>query len=210
MSIFRPKSTQSSGGSKFLGVQSVGILEFRDESDKWDWADIYLSVTLKVEGSEYERVMKVAGSLDRDGSGNITGGSVLNRLYNLFDTIGCHAGINLKGEWEHEEEGSIEIEDYLNQNHVHVGSFPDDDPKFEYLAYLYKKQPKRPGSKAYTEVWPKLALNTAAGRKSLTSDMNYLRKKGYLKEVTEDTVSTNGTATPTPKAQAETTGVEVL
>ncbi len=209
MSIFRPQSTQSSGGSKFLGVQPVGIIGFEDESDKWDWADIYLTLTLKIEGSEYERALKIAGSLEHDNDGNVTGGSVLNRLYKLFDVIDCHAGINLKGEWEHADDGPIDIVDHLNENFANTDNFPDDEPKYDYLAYLYKKQPKRTGSKAYTEVWPKLALNTSAGRQSLTSDMNFLKRKGYLKEATEDDVSSNGTVERTTEV-SEAAGIEAL
>ena len=217
MAVFRPKSAQHSG-SKFIGIQPVGIVEFVDESSKWDWADIYLRVVLKVEGSDFERSMKVAGSLERDHEGNITGGSVLNRMYRIFDVIGCRAGVNLRGEWEDEGNKSIkDIEKYLTDNFVRTGKFPDDDPKFEYLAYVYKKRPTKPGGKVYEEVWPKLALNTVAGKRNLTNDINFLTKKGHIKEATVDDdapFSTNGTASATASttdlSHVEADGIETL
>ena len=217
MAVFRPKSSQHSG-SKFIGIQPVGIVEFVDESSKWDWADIYLRVVLKVEGSDFERSMKVAGSLERDHEGNITGGSVLNRMYRIFDVIGCRAGVNLRGEWEDEGNKSIkDIEKYLTDNFVRTGKFPDDDPKFEYLAYVYKKRPTKPGGKVYEEVWPKLALNTVAGKRNLTNDINFLTKKGHIKEATVDDdapFSTNGTASATASttdlSHVEADGIDTL
>jgi len=217
MAVFRPKSAQHSG-SKFIGIQPVGIVEFVDESSKWDWADIYLRVVLKVEGSDFERSMKVAGSLERDHEGNITGGSVLNRMYRIFDVIGCRAGVNLRGEWEDEGNKSIkDIEKYLTDNFVRTGKFPDDDPKFEYLAYVYKKRPTKPGGKVYEEVWPKLALNTVAGKRNLTNDINFLTKKGHIKEATVDDdapFSTNGTASATASttdlSHVEADGIDTL
>ena len=59
MAVFRPASAQRSD-SKFIGIQPVGIVTFTDESSKWDWADIYIRITLKVEGSDFERAMKIA------------------------------------------------------------------------------------------------------------------------------------------------------
>ena len=217
MAVFRPKSAQHSG-SKFIGIQPVGIVEFVDESSKWDWADIYIRVVLKVEGSDFERSMKVAGSLERDHEGNITGGSVLNRMYRIFDVIGCRAGVNLRGEWEDEDSKGIKnIEKYLTDNFVRTGSFPDDDPKFEYLAYVYKKRPTKPGGKVYEEVWPKLALNTVAGKRNLTNDINFLTKKGHIKEATVDDdapFSTNGTASATASttdlSHVEADGIDTL
>ena len=214
MAVFRPKSAQHSG-SKFIGIQPVGIVEFTDESGKWDWADIYIRMTLKVEGSDFERAMKIAGSLDRDPEGNITGGSVLNRMYRIFDIIGCRAGVTVQGGWEtHDGEEIKNIEKYLNDNFVSTGKFPDDDPKFEYLAYVYKKRPSKPGGKVYEEVWPKLAANTVAGKRNITNDINFLTKKGHIKEATADDVEliSNGTveATASPTEHVEAAGVETL
>ena len=56
------RNTGSSNGSApWLGIQKAKIVEIRDESDKWDWAEIYLVVELDVEGSDYNRPMKIAG-----------------------------------------------------------------------------------------------------------------------------------------------------
>ena len=216
MAQFRPKLLQNS--SKFLGIQPVGIVEFTNESGKWDWADIYLRITMKVEGSDFERAMKVAGSLDRDHEGNITGGSVLNRMYRIFDVIGCRAGINVRGGWEdHEGKEIKDIQRFLNDGFVTLGDFPDDDPKFEYLAYVYKKRPNKPGGKVYEEIWPKLAANTVAGKRDLTNDIKFIKKKGLIKEagVEDDLPFSNGTvdatASTTEGGHVEhTAGIETL
>ena len=214
MAVFRPKSANS-GTSRFVGIHPVGVVSFTDESGKWDWADIYIRVTLKIEGSEFERDMKIAGSLERDHEGNITGGSVLNRMYLIFDVMGCRAGVNLQGGWEtHDGKEIKDIEKYLNDNFVHVGAFPDDDPKFEYLAYVYKKRPSKPGGKVYEEVWPKLAANTVAGKRNITNDINFLTKKGHIKEATDDDGPHVGYGTVEPTAShtapPEAAGIETL
>ena len=215
MALYRPKSAQHSG-SKFLGIQPVGIVEFIDESGKWDWADIYIRMTMRIDGSEFERAMKVAGSLDRDHENNITGGSVLNRMYRVFDVIGCRAGVTVQGDWEdHDGKAIKNIEKYLNDNFVHTGTFPDDTPKFEYLAYIYKKKPNKPGGKVYEEIWPILAPNTVAGKRKLTEEIHFVKKKGHVKEATLDDIpSSNGTvdatAGTTDASQLEVAGVETL
>ena len=214
MALYRPKSAQHSS-SKFLGIQPVGIVEFIDESGKWDWADIYIRMTMRIDGSEFERAMKVAGSLDRDHENNITGGSVLNRMYRIFDVIGCRAGVTVQGNWEtHDGEAIKDIEKYLNDNFVHAGAFPNDDPKFEYLAYVYKKRPTKPGGKVYEEVWPKLVVNTVAGKRNITNDINFLTKKGHIKEATADDVTHTGNGTVGTTASladhVETAGVDTL
>ena len=215
MAQFRPKLSHDS--SKFLGIQPVSIVEFKDESGRWDWADIYIRIVMSVDGSDFERAMKVAGSLERDHENNITGGSVLNRMYRIFDVIGCRAGVTVRGDWEDHDGKEIKnIEKFLNDNFVHTGGFPDDDPKFDYLAYVYKKKPTKPGGKAYEEIWPKLGLNTVAGRHKLTEEIHFMKKKGLIKEATADDVpfSLNGkadaTASTTDALHVEPAGVETL
>ena len=70
---------------------------------------------VKQEHSDYSRKLQIKGSFEKDSSGNITGGSVLKRLYTFFEAIGCTAGLNVKGEWEDEDGKKIEdIAEYLN------------------------------------------------------------------------------------------------
>jgi hypothetical protein len=107
MAIFRPEEKKSSG-SPYLGVIEVGIIGFSDRAKEFDFADIFLEVELSVKGSEYSNKMAILGSLDKDASGNITGGSVLNRMYKLFDAIGCNAGLNVQGVFEDENGNTID------------------------------------------------------------------------------------------------------
>ena len=185
MAIFKPEITESTGGNKFTGICKFAIINFEDKSDMFDWADLYLDVEVKQEHSDYSRKLQIKGSFEKDGSGNITGGSVLKRLYTFFDAIGCKAGINVKGEWEDEDGNKIlDIASYLNKGAV------DGDIEsvstYRYLAYFYKEQPKKPGAKSYTTVWPKVYISNDENQIKLKSDIDWLKGKGYLKELTDE------------------------
>ena len=180
MAIFKP-TMKEGGTSKFFGICELQIEKIEDKSTMYDWADIYIDVTVKQKGSEYTRNMRIVGSLEKDASGMITGGSVLKRLYKFFEVIGCNAGLNVKGGWESEEGIQIDdIEHYLNENFI----TPLDD--FDYIGYIYKEQPKKSGDKAWTKVYPKLYTNTSENKAKLEDDIKWLKGKGYFKEFTED------------------------
>ena len=173
MAIFKPET--SSTPTSFLGPIEVGIINFKDKSSDFVWADVFIEVELSVKNSEYSNRMSVCGRLDKDAEGKITGGSVLKRMYNLFDMLGCKAGLTIDGKWEDDEGKSIsDIADYLNQ------SFRTDSE--DYVAYAYKKKPKNPGDKVYTEVYPKLFLNTPGGKAQCEKDVAWLKSKGIIKE----------------------------
>ena len=173
MAIYRPEEKKSSGSS-FLGVIEVGIIGFTDKSKDFEWADIFIEVELSVKDSEYSNRMSILGSLDKDASDNITGGSVLNRMYKLFDAIGCSAGLNVKGIFEDEHGNAIDdIATYLNERFTTKGE--------QYSAYSYKKKPK-PGKKVYTEVYPRLYPNSAEGKAQCKQDSDWLKGKGVIKE----------------------------
>ena len=71
MAIFRPKE---SSGSNFYGVCKFAILGFEDKSSEFDWADLYLNVEIKQEGSDYTKELRITGNLEKDAKGNITCG----------------------------------------------------------------------------------------------------------------------------------------
>ena len=54
--------------------------------------------------------------------------------------------------------------------------------KEDFVVYAYKKKPKKMGDKVYTEVYPKLYLNTPGGVTQCEKDISWLKGKGYLKE----------------------------
>ena len=185
MAIFKPAMTESTGGNKFTGICKFAVISFADKSDMFDWADLYLEVEVKQEHSDYTRKLQIKGSFEKDASGNITGGSVLKRLYNFFDAIGCTAGLNVKGEWEAEDGTKIDnIVEYLNKG------APDGDVEtvssYRYLAYFYKEQPKKPGAKSYVNVWPKVYWASDENTAKLQSDIDWLKSKGYLKELSDE------------------------
>ena len=185
MAIFKPAMTESTGGNKFTGICKFAVISFADKSDMFDWADLYLEVEVKQEHSDYTRKLQIKGSFEKDASGNITGGTVLKRLYNFFDAIGCTAGLNVKGEWEAEDGTKIDnIVEYLNKG------ASDGDVEtvssYRYLAYFYKEQPKKPGAKSYVNVWPKVYWASDENTAKLQSDIDWLKSKGYLKELSDE------------------------
>ena len=189
MGIIRPTSKGSNETSNFYGICDIAVLGFRNKSENYDWADVYLEVDVKQKGSDYTKTIRLAGSLDRDPDGSVTGGSVLNRLYHFFDVLGVSAGINAKGDFETEDGTPIEdIAKYLSDNHS-VGS--EEPTNFPYLAYVYKEKPKQAGGKVYTRVHHKINVNSEEGRRKLTDDVNWFKSKGFIKEAKlEDPKST--------------------
>ena len=161
---------------------------------------MYLSVQVKVEGSDYDRHIEIKGSLEKDSSGNITGGSVLNRLYKFFDAIGCKAGINAQGKWETDSgEPIADIASYCNERFV-TGN-PIMDPKFDHVGYVYKKAPRKPGNKAYTEVHYRIFPNDTKGKEELQSHVDWMKTQGYIKEWSD---------TPNKQVQLAGSGAENL
>ena len=145
MALFKPEKS-SNPGVNYYGICDIAILGFTDKSSQFDWADIYLDVSIKQKGSDYTKSIRINGSFEREADGSISGGSVINRLYHFFDVLGVKAGVN------------------------------------DYVGYVYKEKPKQPGGKVFTRVHHKINVNSTDGRNKLTSDMNWMRDKGYLKE----------------------------
>tara|TARA_R110002020_G_scaffold63438_5_gene169413 strand:- start:464 stop:1069 length:606 start_codon:yes stop_codon:yes gene_type:complete len=190
MAIFRPE--MKSGNSSYYGICEISLNSFEDKSSQFDWADIFISVTINQKGSEYTRDIKIAGSLDKDGGGNITGGSVLKRMYVFFDAIGCKAGLNVKGQWEDENgEPIANIAEYLNSKFSQV-AMPDAGLDYNYLAYIYKEKPKKDGDKAWTRTYHKIYSNSEANKGKLADDVKWLKGKGVIKEATDLPVQQNG------------------
>ena len=184
MALLKPKNTPGTGVNYF-GICDIAILNFQDRSAQYDWADIYLDVTIKQKSSDYTKSIRILGSLEKEPDGSVKGGSILNRLYHFFDVLGVKAGINSKGDWETEDGKPIEdIASYLNDN---IAEGIDSNPtSFPFLAYVYKEKPKEKGGKVYTRVHHKINLNNAKGRKQLEDDMNWMRQKGFLKEASPE------------------------
>ena len=187
MAIFKPEIKEfSNENNKFLGVCKFAIIGFENKSGTFDWADLYLDIEVKQEHSDYNRELQIKGSFEKEG-GKIIGGSVLKRMYTFFDAIGCVAGLNTDGNWEDENGKKIEsITEYLNERFADI-SMPDAGPDtYPYIAYFYKEQPKKPGAKAYTTVWPKVYRFSEDNQTKLTKDITWLKGKGYLKELSDE------------------------
>ena len=185
MALFKPTQT-SSNTSGFLGVQEVTITNFENKFEKFSWADVYIEVELNQKNSQYTKLMRIAGSFDFEADGRtIKGGSVLKRVYNLFEAIGCDAGISTTGSWEDKDGNEIkDIDQYLSSEFA--ASEPIDS--YPYLVYVYKEKNPKSG-KVYTTVYPKLWENTNAGKITIQKDVEWLKSKNVIKEHIE-TVTT--------------------
>ena len=201
---FRPSDldTASDGGAKFLGFCNVGIVDWEDRADQFDWADVYLVATLSIEDSQYPQEMKLVGSFDREPNGNIKTCTLLKRLYWLFDTVGFKGGPNVQGEMVDEDGNSIDLVNHLNQNHVTNPL----QPSMDYIAYVYKEQGRKDPSKTYTTVFPKIAPNSPAGRKDLEGYINFMKSKNLIKEVQAGAATTPQTNGTLPDGSLESTG----
>ena len=83
--------------------------------------------------------------------------------------------LTVDSKWEDDDGNAISsIADYLNQ------SFKTDSE--DYIVYAYKKKPKKVGDKVYTEVYPRLFLNTPGGKEQCDKDISWLKSKGVIKE----------------------------
>ena len=192
MSIFRPEGTESNvSSSNFYGICEIAIIDFEDKSSSWDWADIYINVEVKQKGSDYTKQLRIAGSLDRDANGKVSGGSVLKRVYHFFDVIGETAGMNIDGGWEDDSGKAIKnIASYLSDRHS-APFIPDGDVSdFDYLAYVYKEKPKQKGGKVYSRVFHRIYPNNATGKTKLESDVKWFKEKGFIKEANDSDIST--------------------
>jgi len=183
MAIVKPVTDPISTNThkEWNGVQPVCIWDFKDRTKDFDWADIFLSVELRQMDSDYSRFLEIAGRLDKDTSGLITGGFILKRLYHLFETIGFDGGLTPKNTWEDAKGNEItNIGSHLNER-FQTGN-PIMDPSYDYAVYIYKETPRKPGQKAYTKVHHKMYPNTTKGKADLTSHVDWMTKKGFIKE----------------------------
>ena len=189
---FRPNDLEkaSDGGSKFLGFVEMGIVDWEDRSDRFDWADVYLVATLAIKDSQYPQEMKLVGSYDREPNGNIKTCTLLKRVYWLFDTIGFEGGPNVQGEMVDDEGESLDLIQHLCKNNVTNPL----QPSMEYIAYVYKEQGRKDPSKTYTTVFPKIAPNTPAGRKDIEGYINFMKSKNLIKEVQAGAATTTAPA----------------
>ena len=195
MAIVKPEVETTT--TRYTGVLEVALWDFKDRSNEFDWADIFLSVELKPKQSEYHQFLEIAGRIDKDANGDITGGFILKRLYRLFNLIGFTGGLNTKGEWEDSDGNKItSIGSHLNER-FQTGN-PIMEPSYDYVAYSYKEVPRQAGKKAYTKVHHRMEKNDAKGIAVLEDHVQWMKTKGFIKEWIPE-VATNGTAHSTVK-----------
>ena len=196
MAIFRPQATTGGGG--VLGYQTAGIAGFESKVDQFDWADVYLVVNLKLENSQYEQPMNVAGSFDKEPDDTIKDCTLLRRLYYLFDAIGFDGGVTKDGGFE--DAAGEPIEDICGYLEEHYAPTFPSEPSMDYCVYLYKEWNDKEG-KAYTRVVPKIVRNTEAEKQDFQGYINFCKGKGVIKEYDgnspKDSASSNSGNTST-------------
>ena len=181
MALFKPAVKT---GARYTGLCKSAIVGFTDKSGQFQYGDLLLEVSLMQEGQEWPRTMSIMGVIEKDSKGVATGGNAFKRLYDFFGTIGCKAGLNLKGDWEDEDGNPItDIEEYLTSRYAQDET--SDDLSFDYYAYYYKEAPKTPGGKSYVKVMPLLTKATNEGEAQIMSSVDWRKKNGYLKEYVE-------------------------
>ena len=185
MAIMRSEVKKS--GGDWLGIKTGTIAKITDEAAKYDWADVYLVIEFNVEGSDYPRIMKIAGSYDKESNGQIKDCSLLKKVTHFFDAIGEMGGPNHLGQWVNEKEEPVaDIVTHLNQ---YMGT--------SLTIFVFKELAKN--GQAYTRVHNKVLAKTANSENELEGYINFLRSKGFLNEAPKDmstpaqSVQMNGT-----------------
>ena len=184
------RSEIKSGGGDWLGIKNATLQSVRDESDKYDWADIYLVCEFEVKGSKYPRPLKIAGSFEKNDDGTIQDCSLLRRITYFFDAIGEPGCVNQHGEWCNEKEEKIsDICDHLTKNYK--GTL--------LTVYVYRELAKN--GQAYTKIHNKVLAHGNGSETELQSYIDFLKSKGFIKEAPAD--HKNAESTPDSSTPSE-------
>ena len=174
MAIIR-SDIKSSGGGDWLGIKTGTISKITCEQEKYkSWAEVYLVVEYTVEGSDYPRVMKIAGSFDKEPNGMIKDCTLLKRITFFLDALGEMGGINTEGKWE--QENGEPITDIVAYLHKYIGT--------KHTIYVYKELAKN--GQAYTRVHNKVLPVSAKSEEELKGYIDFLKSKGFIKEAPAD------------------------
>jgi len=85
MALFKPVKQASGSSDRYYGICNIGLKSFEDLSSKYEWADIYLSVTVAQKDSDYDKTLRITGKLDKDDNGNLTATMGENRVVNKIN-----------------------------------------------------------------------------------------------------------------------------
>tara|TARA_Y100000361_G_scaffold227_2_gene200 strand:+ start:1339 stop:1917 length:579 start_codon:yes stop_codon:yes gene_type:complete len=166
-------SINSNGGSgNWLGVQEITFHGVEDHSSKYDWADVYLVCEFTTPTSKFPRIMKIYGDFEKNPDGTIQDGKLLKKITYLFDALGEQGGVNQYGKWCDENENEIsDICAHLTSKYKDV----------KCTGYVFEELAKN--GKTYTRLhhYCKPGFDEKS-KKDVESYMDYMRRKGYLKE----------------------------
>lgn len=176
MAIFKqPTNIQFKNGNTppWLGFQNAQITSFKDKTNEYDWADIYLELKLNTKSSEYPVTMNIAGHYERDENDNIIECSLTRKLFSLFNAIGFGGGPDEQtGKLLTAAGGNIEdVTKFFNNNYA-----AGDSPEYPYTIYVYKRKvlDKNTGEE---NVWTRVDSRIAktANAKQLSRFMDYVK-----------------------------------
>tara|TARA_R110002020_G_scaffold11657_7_gene43595 strand:- start:3693 stop:4346 length:654 start_codon:yes stop_codon:yes gene_type:complete len=187
---YRPEETQSfkNGDTPpWLGYQNTKILSFKDESSRYDWADVYLVIEMQTAGSDYPTRMRISGSFERDEEGFIMNNSLLKKVHSMADAIGFGGGFNTNGDWVNTvDEPLDDIATFLNNNYTdNSGS-----EIYPYTIYVYKTKVMDKQSneeKVWTKVVERMAKSDDQKQmKTLQSYVKWAKDNDVIKEHVEE------------------------
>jgi len=88
----RSDLTKHTGGASWLGIKKASLKNVIDDSAKYDWADVYLSLEFEVADSKYTRPCQIKGSFETNPDGTIQDCPLLKRITYALDALGFQGG----------------------------------------------------------------------------------------------------------------------
>jgi len=197
------KSFKNGGTPPWLGYQSAKVISFKDESDQYDWADVYLVIELRTAGSEYPVRMRINGSFERDEEGLIMNNSLLKKFYSIADAIGFGGGFDNAGDWVTKTDDGIEnIAEFLNSNYTDTTG----SEVYPYTIYVYKTKvmdKKSNEEKVWTRVVERMAQTANQKQmKSLEGYVKWAKDNDVIKEHVQEEVEKEPWDKPTGNSTA--------
>jgi len=164
-----------SGGKSWLGYKPSRIVSVTSPESKFDDQEVNLAFEILTEESDFPRTYFISGKFDREADGNIKSCSLLNKLNNIFETIGYKGGVNIKGDWV--DENDVPVENIIAEINRLLPS-----SGWPHYTYSYQAEPKKPGDKPPTRLATRVFPNNEKGRAALENFVKFMKSNGWLKE----------------------------
>ena len=87
MARFRPEGGSSENTTPFGGFMEAAIVDFTDRSNEFDWAEVFIDVTMKTPASQYPVIYSLKGNFDKEDVNTHQAKSYLLRFQRQKETI---------------------------------------------------------------------------------------------------------------------------